>query len=554
MERSSYRAAHVRLRGVNALGDPARSFPEAVGRYEIALPIASGGMATVYLARARGAEGFSRLVALKLVHEHLRAEPAFLSDLVEEAKIAGKLHHPNVVPVLDVGQDRLGTYLVMEYVEGASLSGLFRAASAAGTRLSQGVTLRILFDALSGLHAAHELGDGHGGLLGVVHRDFSPQNILVGSDGIARLTDFGIAKARSRISTTRTGVTKGKLAYMSPEQARGKVLDRRADVWAAGVVAWELAARRRLFRGSEADVIRAVAHEPIPNLAGLDPDLPPEFCDAVANALSRDLERRTPTVKAFRDAMALGARGAWLPADTEQIAGTVEALLGSELAERRGQIARFVGSERGSTPDVERPAGLEALARVASDETVTLAARGPAPAAASDDAAVARAAAKAPAVGRWSGTAIGLALLCALLVSLAGLVLHPQRGDRKPASALAESTVGAVDAAPTPLPPTAPSPVTRSEPAPPSSAMDVARSPLVIESNLPLSKVEVDGVAARVERGTRRVEVAVSSGSHVVEVTSVNGRRLRLEAATSGRLRARFPSLPASRPLVKNPY
>ncbi|HEX8793102.1 MAG TPA: serine/threonine-protein kinase, partial [Polyangiaceae bacterium] len=167
----------------------APSFPERIGRYDLLLPIASGGMATVYLACVRGPMGFEAEVALKLTHPHLRESAEFAADLLEEAKLAVRIRHRNVAAVIDAGVDPLGVYLVMEYVEGDTLSGLNKG----GKPLPKKMAMRVLVDALAGLHAAHELRDENGELLGVVHRDFTPHNILVGTDGVARLTDFGIA-------------------------------------------------------------------------------------------------------------------------------------------------------------------------------------------------------------------------------------------------------------------------------------------------------------------------------------------------------------------------
>ncbi|MBK7585607.1 MAG: serine/threonine protein kinase [Myxococcales bacterium] len=541
---------------MNASGDHTASFPKTVGRYEILLPIASGGMATVYLARARGDQGFTRDVALKLVHEHLRREPAFLRDVIEEAKIAAKIRHPHVVPVLDVGEDRSGAYLVMEYIEGASLSGLYRAAASAGTRLSPGVTLRILLDALSGLHAAHELGDGRGGSLGVVHRDFSPQNILIGSDGIARLTDFGIAKARSRISHTKTGVTKGKLAYMSPEQARGKPLDRRTDVWAAGVIAWEAIARRRLFKGNEADIVLDVGHKPIPDLGQIDPEVPPELAQAVAGALSRDLKQRTPTAQALRDALASGARGEWRAADTEEVASTVERLLGAELAERRSRSARELTREL-TTIQPQEPTLPDAVPAASQLESATLrTAQATEPNVPSGD----RAAASQPRPRNWG---IALALLGTLLVGIGtGIAFQKQSGAERQERAEPRPRYSATPASAAAAPAAEPSTslAASNGPTPPeaSAAEDAAASSLaltalIIESNLPLATLQIDGAAMPLERGTKRVELAVSTGPHDVEASTTSGRRLRMKS-TSGRLMLQFPPLPTSRPLVENPY
>ena len=216
------------------------------------LPIGTGGMATVYLARVAVVGDVHREVALKLMHPFLNAEGRESTvSLVEEAKLAVRIRHPIVVSVVEVGDSPHGVFLVMEYVEGDTLSGLHRAVRAEGALMPLPIAGRILVDALAGLHAAHELRDDDGLLLDLVHRDFSPQNILVGTDGVTRLTDFGVAKASGRVNVTSSGIIKGKVAYMAPEQALGKRVDRRCDVWAAGVVAWEILAGQRLYRSED---------------------------------------------------------------------------------------------------------------------------------------------------------------------------------------------------------------------------------------------------------------------------------------------------------------
>jgi eukaryotic-like serine/threonine-protein kinase len=312
--------------------------PERVGRYDILVPIASGGMATVYLARARGAAGFERDVAIKVTHAHLRESADFARSLVEEAKLAVRVRHSNVVPILDVGDDPLGLFLVMDYVEGDTFSGLMKRALAKGAPLATHVGARILLDALAGLHAAHELKDESGRIVGLVHRDFSPQNILVGLDGISRLTDFGVAKAATRLGETRTGVVKGKIRYMAPEQARGLQIDRRCDVWAAGVIAWELIAGRRLYEGSEEDVglIFRIGTETPARLRSVRPDVPPKIDEAVARALMPNKEERFATAAEFAKELgrALASSGIQL-ADATEVGEHVEQAVGARLSERR---------------------------------------------------------------------------------------------------------------------------------------------------------------------------------------------------------------------------
>ncbi|HEY5241991.1 MAG TPA: serine/threonine-protein kinase, partial [Polyangiaceae bacterium] len=327
--------------------------PARIGSYQLLVPIASGGMATVYLARQVGPGGFEREVALKLTHAFLREQPEWVMELVEEAKLASRIHHPNVVQVLDVQDGPSGVFLVMQYVEGDTLYGLSRRAAAASRRIPTDIALRILLDALAGLHAAHELRDAEGRPLEIVHRDFTPQNILVGVDGVSRLADFGVAKSVARIGATRTGVIKGKAAYMSPEQVRAMPVDQRADVWAAGVVAWELFAGRRLHHRTETSIelLLKVATQMPPRLRTACPDIPAAVDEAVAFALTLDLARRCPSAAELAERLTRGwadAAGAAEPAD---VAAYVRAAVGEELTTRRQRVAGIVGERCVSESD-----------------------------------------------------------------------------------------------------------------------------------------------------------------------------------------------------------
>jgi len=309
-------------------------FPERLGRYELLLPIATGGMATVYLARARGVAGFEREVAVKLMHPHLRADPAdgAATELVEEAKLAARIRHPNVVAVLDVGDDPHGIFLVMDYVEGETLSSLLRSAAQSDVPLPPPIALRILGDVFAGLHAAHELTTESGRPAAIVHRDFSPQNILVGTDGVARLTDFGIAKAATRAGHTQTGFVKGKVGYMAPEQARGRPLDRRCDVWAAGVVAWEVFAGRRLYTpGVEAvATVLQIISERAPALSSVRAETPAALTRAIASALEPDVDARCPSADELRRRI-FEAWGSIRPAEHAEVAAHVSRLAAPRL-------------------------------------------------------------------------------------------------------------------------------------------------------------------------------------------------------------------------------
>jgi serine/threonine-protein kinase len=321
-------------------------------------------MATVYLARAEGLGGFDRYVAVKVAAEHLRSDPEFAHHLLEEAKLVAHLRHPNVVTVLDVAEDALGgVFLVMEYVPGDSLAGLRKRAKQAKTMLHPRLGLRILIDSLAGLHAAHEHADEDGVSHRIVHRDFSPQNILVGTDGIARLTDFGIAKAVSRASITIAGTMKGKVTYASPEQALGKDLDRRCDVWAAGVVAWEILAGRKLYTASDKTLVEIVK-EPPPRVSTVSPRVPRELDDVIAAALQHDIDARPPTAMALARALTTAARQANMLAEVDEVAEYVRTAVAPVLEERKQRMAEAKRArsqptlEASSSPSGENPAAI----------------------------------------------------------------------------------------------------------------------------------------------------------------------------------------------------
>jgi eukaryotic-like serine/threonine-protein kinase len=262
-----------------------------VGRYELIHRLARGGMASVYLGRAKGKAGFEKIVAVKVIHPHLADEAEFVGMFLDEARIAARIHHPHVVEILDLGESDGAYFMVMEFIEGENLSALTRALGRDGERLPVAVALQIVADLLEGLGAAPELVDENGRPYELVHRDVSPHNILINLDGWAKVGDFGIMKAAGKASNTKTGELRGKLAYMSPEQARGGAVDLRTDLFAVGVILWELLTGRRLFAcASEAATLEKVIACKIPPLAeaGLA-EVPDEFDIGLQRLLDRAL-------------------------------------------------------------------------------------------------------------------------------------------------------------------------------------------------------------------------------------------------------------------------
>ncbi len=315
------------------------------GRYEIIGELAAGGMGTVYLGRHGGEAGFQRLYALKVMHDHLAREQEFVSMLLDEARIASRLHHPNVVPILDLGLQDGRYFLAMDYIEGSTFSQLL--ARSKGPR-SPAFVVQIVIDALDGLHAAHSLTDDDGKLLQLVHRDISRQNIMVGVDGVARVIDFGIAKAEARISATRPGTLKGKLPYMSPEQLSDtNDIDARADIFAIGSVLWTALTGKRLFRASsESSTMFNVLQKPVPPPSTVGRK-PPACLDYIClKALERDRDKRYQTAAEMADALRRAALENDLLPSRADIANWVRDTFKSELAARRAAIRERAPTSR----------------------------------------------------------------------------------------------------------------------------------------------------------------------------------------------------------------
>lgn len=275
--------------------------PRRLGRYLLCSEIAVGGMGAVYLARAEGAGGFDKLVAVKVIHSRYADDPTLVGMFFDEARIAARIAHPNVCQVFDFGEERGTHFLVMELLSGQPVSSIVRILVKKYARERPpwifSLAARIIAEACEALHAAHTVRDDDGSLLNIIHRDVSPENILVTYDGAVRVMDFGIAKARGRLTHTVAGTFKGKLAYAAPEQIEGR-FDHRIDIWSAGVVLWELLTGEPLFwRDSDSDTIRAVYFDPISPPASVRKDVPKELDAIVMRALSRDREARYATAR-----------------------------------------------------------------------------------------------------------------------------------------------------------------------------------------------------------------------------------------------------------------
>ncbi|MRG90765.1 serine/threonine-protein kinase [Polyangium spumosum] len=269
-----------------------------LGRYELLLPIAQGGMATVWAARQKGSRGFQKTVAIKTMLPSLSDDPQFEQMFLDEASLAARIHHPNVAEILDVGEQDDTIYIVMEWVDGEALSVLTKTAKRSNVPVPQRIALRIVRQACAGLHAAHELRDDSDQLLNLVHRDVSPQNVLVSYDGIVKLVDFGVAKALGRAGgETTAGQLKGKVPYMSPEQALGQKVDRRTDVFAMGIVLYRLTTGLHPFLGeNDLATMKNIISRPLLPPRMKNPSFPAELERVLLTCLKKDPNERYQTM------------------------------------------------------------------------------------------------------------------------------------------------------------------------------------------------------------------------------------------------------------------
>jgi eukaryotic-like serine/threonine-protein kinase len=326
-------------------------------RYELLCPIAEGGMASVWVARQRGKHGFEKVVAIKTILPKFAGDVRFQDMFLDEARIASRIEHANVAQIFDLGEEHEILYLAMEYVEGDALSKINRACAKKGLRIPTGVLLRVLADTCAGLHEAHEMKDSSGRRLDIVHRDVSPHNILVSTKGVAKLIDFGIATAQSRAQAeTSSGVLKGKIQYMAPEQALGRPLDRRADVWAVGAVLYALLSGRPPY---EADNPLATL-----NLLGSGrPPMPlpstvhPSIAAIVRRALSFSPEQRHATAADLRDAIERAIISSQNIATIADVAAFAAEHVSDRVEKRRHaiELALAAAAERQQAEEQYRP-------------------------------------------------------------------------------------------------------------------------------------------------------------------------------------------------------
>jgi serine/threonine protein kinase len=326
--------------------------PKSMGRYRIFGAFAAGGLGTVHFARLTGPSGFARTVAAKCPHPRFAGHPQFALAFIDEARLAARIRHPNVVATLDVIQTATDLALVMDYVHGDSVNHLVDAARTRSEKVPLPIAASILIDALHGLHAAHEAEEA-GGPLGIIHRDVSPQNILVGADGIARLADFGVAKAAGRLQmVTIEGSVKGKYPYLTPEQLRGEAVSRVTDTYAAAIVFWELLTGQPLFLGqTEHETAQRCLYAPIPPPSQFVPDLPPRIDGLLSKALAREPSQRWPTARE----MALEIEACVPAFRPSEVGAWVQRMVGPELAVRAASIVAIEQMDTSDSPDEQAP-------------------------------------------------------------------------------------------------------------------------------------------------------------------------------------------------------
>jgi serine/threonine protein kinase len=399
------------------------------GRYLLGEQFAAGGMGTVHLGRIVGASGFSRVVAIKRLFPGFATDASFRQMLLDEARFAARIRQPNVVPILDVVEAERDLYVVMEYVHGLPLAGALERTI--GTPMPVEIAVAIAEAVLFGLHAAHEARNEDGTPLGIVHRDVSPQNVLVGADGVPRLIDFGIAKAATRIQVTDPGTLKGKAGYMAPEQLLHEAVARHADVFSASVVLWEMLANRPLFPFDVGERVRRAADPvvaPSQDRVGIDPSL-----DAIVlRGLAREPSRRFPTA----EAMALELRRDRKVATAVEVAKWIARIAGDdlELSEERVRLFEQTPSLRSPEPSTGSPLVTSVPTRVSESSL----GRAPAP--------------------RRRGWLLAVGAAVAVVGSLAAFKLAPRQSLGGPPLIPAVDSVAAALPAPAPPPPAPASP------------------------------------------------------------------------------------------------
>jgi serine/threonine protein kinase len=332
-----------------AVGNAGALIGHRMGKYELVALLALGGTAEIYLARIGGVAGFEKYVVVKCLHDHLADDSEFVRMFLDEARLTAQLDHSNIVQTIELGEEGGRYYIVMEYLAGMSLSLVARRAQerVPGARMPVDLTLCVAAQACAGLHYAHQRTDMAGNPLNIVHRDVSPQNLVISFEGIVKLVDFGIAKAEMRDTATRTGTIKGKFAYMSPEQCKAGQVDHRTDVFAMGVVVHELLTGKRLFkRASTYDTYKAIVDTRVPAPSEVNHELDPALDDMIMKALAHDRDQRYPSAEAFGEALARALHRRGQAVSAGLVASFFEQYLGKEMREHAERMRALIAGRQ----------------------------------------------------------------------------------------------------------------------------------------------------------------------------------------------------------------
>jgi eukaryotic-like serine/threonine-protein kinase len=333
-EISEYLIAEQQKTKMNARADDTPSGGgEPFGRYELLRVLGAGGMAEAYLARQRSLGGFEKNVVVKRLLPHLSADQSFITMLLEEARVAARISHPNVVQIFDLGQVENRYFIAMEYIRGKDLSSILRAATRLQREIPIELAARIISDICAGLHAAHTCTDESGKPFPIIHRDVSPHNVLVSIEGRVVLTDFGIAKAVDSAAQTPTSLLKGKLAYLAPEQLQldGRPIDARADLFPTGLIFFQLLTHEHMFkRDTEYATLKAILHDPIVPVERKRPDVPPDLSRILMRALERNPDNRYESAQEFHTDLETFLKNFPKPSGAPELANWINELLRAE--------------------------------------------------------------------------------------------------------------------------------------------------------------------------------------------------------------------------------
>ncbi len=484
------------------------NLPTQLGRYRVLGLLGTGGMAEVFLAKLLGPSGFERPVVIKRILPHLAREQHFRDMFLDEARIVAGIQHQNVVHVQELCQQDGELFMVMEFLEGESAAGLARRLSAKRKLLSFGLAAHIVAEICSGLHSAHNLKDSEGNIQHLVHRDVSPANIFVTYDGGVKILDFGIAVAENRVSKTEAGQVKGKYAYMSPEQCKGKPLDRRSDVFSLGTVLYEISTCRRLFkRESDMMTLQAICSEAVVPPSKLVTNYPPSLEAVIMKAIARDRkDRYQSALEMRRDLLEVSRELNEGKIPEESLSRVMHKLFVDRIEQKHRMLSRIrSGSDVTSVPAAEVDSSIDLPAAAFTEELQS-------ESAVSIQTSALRAPTR-PASGRWQLKAGGAAI--AIGLSVGGFVL-----------------MSAAPAPPTLPPPVAPKVVAPVVPALPEVVT------LAIESKPAGARIYVNGrprgetpITMELPRGEAKMDLKVTLEGHVdyeEQVVPDMNQRLRL--------------------------